>query len=334
MVWQIPVAMMAAQLGGQYLAGKGQKQPVPQQQYQGYQAMPSFAQDYLRRGHTPLYNIDMPNAMRNMNQYGVQPGQANTPGQSQALANLQGANPNHNLNYMGMEPMNQAQIQALQEAQMSGMPGSLANYMQPFDQEREARLRGVNRTFDEYTKKVNDQDALINSQISPASNMQLRQQQERIEQNRANAIGDVEGLMEGSAFDRANQYRTQSLQQRMNAGDIQQQFGQQLANNATGYNLTTNQPGYGHAIAMNEAAAPFFGSGVNTGGQPGQFTNTGRLGSLLMQAPQMYNNFQQMQGQGNQGSPMPWLPNNGAQYNQYGGFSGYGSQYGQQFGGA
>lgn len=333
MVWQIPAAMMASQVAGSLIASKGQKRAQPQVQNQGYAAMPTQVQDYLRRANTPLYNINMPNAMQNMQPYPIAPGQANMPGQSQALAALQGANPNHQLDYMGMEPMNQAQIRALQEAQMSGMPGSLAGYMQPFDQEREARLRGVNRTFDEYSKKVNDQDALINSQISPASNMQLRQQQERIAQNRANAVGDVEGLMEGKSFDRAREYRNQSLEQMLRAGDIQQQFGQQMANNATGYNLTANQPGYGHSSAMNALAAPYFGSGLNVGGQEGHVTNSGRLGGLLMQAPQMYNNFQNMQAQMNPGTPMPWLPNNGMQPTMYGGFGGYGSQYGQHFGG-
>jgi predicted transglutaminase-like cysteine proteinase len=332
-MWQIPLAMIGSQVAGQVLASKGQKQPVPQVQNQGYAAMPTQVQDYLRRANTPLYNLNMPNAMQNMNRYPVALGQANMPGQSQALAALQAANPNHNLNYMGMEPMNAAQIRALQEAQMSGMPGSLAAYMQPFEKEREARLRGVNRTFDEYAKKINEEDALINSQISPASNMQLRQQQERIAQNRANAIGDVEGLMEGRAFDRAREYRNQSLEQMLRAGDIQQQFGQQLANNATGYNLTANQPGYGHSLAMNTLAAPYFGSGLNVGAQEGRVNNMGRLGGLLMQAPQMYNNFQTMQAQMNPGMPMPWLPNNGMQTNSYGGFGGYGSQYGQHFGG-
>ena len=56
--------------------------------------------------------------------------------------------------------------------------------------------------------------------------------------------------------------------------------------------------------------------------------------SYLSEIKKVYNSFQNMQQMQNQGSPMPWRPNNGAQYNQYGGFNGYGSQFGQQFGGA
>ena len=84
---------------------------------------------------------------------------------------------------------------------------------------------------------------------------------------------------------------------------------------------------------MNNLAAPYFGSGLSVGGREGRVTSMGRLGGLLMQAPQMLNNFQGMQAQMNPGSPMPWLPNNGMQPTIYGGFGGYGSQYGQHFGG-
>jgi hypothetical protein len=139
--------------------------------------------------------------------------------------------------------------------------------------------------------------------------------------------------MEREAFDRANNYRNQSLEQVYNAGNIQQQFGQQLADNATGFNLTANQPVYGQSSAMNTLAAPYFNSGYQQGGQEGRLNSMGRFGALLMQAPQMYNSFQNMQNmQRSQGTPMGWLPNNGAQYNPNGSFNGYGNQFGQHFG--
>ncbi len=94
-------------------------------------------------------------------------------------------------------------------------PKALAPYMWPSNAERKAREDGVNRSYDEYIKGVKDQNAMLNSQVNFTNDPQMKQEIERIEQNRANALKYIAISMESKSIAQAIALRDQTLKEQL-----------------------------------------------------------------------------------------------------------------------
>lgn len=268
----IPAALGAAGMAGSLFGGK--KGGSPAQSQAGYGALPPQAKGLYDALFSQIGGIG--GFANDPTRYGKAFDPSTNPYASQALYELQQANPESNIRPLGsIEPFNQYQQNALNQY---GNPdyspeGSLSQYFNPY---RQVGSDAINRGYDISASKLRG-DANARNPLGANSSARAIQMQLQ-EESRMRALAENDF----NSFEKALGLRSQSLSDMLNAGNLVQRQNQAELQSALPQNAGMYNPQYQYALLQSDLLSKAIPqTSYSSGATPEKLTTTGKASNLL-----------------------------------------------------